>query len=123
MAQDAIADVANESALAASGMAIVAPLEAPGDPLLVSNLAALLDRFTASVNDPDGQTVGDFASTVDALHGELAMLARHFEVAGEPVDDFWLALEGDGAESAEQALSEGLAEEEALQHLCWQLTR
>lgn len=50
---------------------------------LESNLAALLDRFTGGLADPDAHTIGSFADTVQALHAEFAMLARHFEAAAE----------------------------------------
>ena len=79
------------------------------------NLAALLDRFTASVTDPNAHTVGDFASTVGALHGELNMLAHHFGGGMRLVDDV------DFDEIFPQETT-GLAAEEALQHLCWKLS-
>jgi hypothetical protein len=49
----------------------------------VSNLAALLDSFTASLANPDASSVGEFAGTVQALHSELAMLAGHFRANGD----------------------------------------
>ncbi|MBX9926856.1 MAG: hypothetical protein K2Y05_10900 [Hyphomicrobiaceae bacterium] len=48
-----------------------------------SNLANLLDRFTVSISDPEAHTIGSFAETVQALHSEFAMLARHFEAVAE----------------------------------------
>ncbi|MDZ4842658.1 MAG: hypothetical protein SH859_11040 [Hyphomicrobium aestuarii] len=48
-----------------------------------SNLADLLDRFTGSINAPETQTIGAFAETVQALHAEFALLARHFEAVAE----------------------------------------
>ena len=48
-----------------------------------SNLASLLDRFTVSISDPEAHTIGSFAETVQALHSEFAMLARHFEAVAE----------------------------------------
>jgi len=48
-----------------------------------SNLADLLDRFTCSVTAPETQTIGAFAETVQALHAEFALLARHFEAVAE----------------------------------------
>ncbi len=86
-----------------------------GEQPLGTNLAALLDRFTASVTDPNVHTVGDFASTVGALHGELNMLAHHFGGGMQLVDDV------DFDEIFPQE-STGLAAEEALQHLCWKLS-
>jgi hypothetical protein len=43
-----------------------------------SNLAALLDAFTNSVAHPHTATIGQFAGTVQALHGELSFLASQF---------------------------------------------
>ncbi len=82
---------------------------------LGANLAALLDRFSANVTKPDSHTVGDFASTVGALHGELNMLAHHFGGDMHMADD----IDFDEIFPAE---STGLAAEEELQHLCWQLS-
>lgn len=82
---------------------------------LGANLAALLDRFTSSVTNPGQHTVGDFASTVGALHGELNMLAHHFGGEIHMADD----VDFDDIFPAE---STGLASEEELQHLCWQLS-
>ena len=82
---------------------------------LSTNLAALLDRFTASVTNPEAHTVGDFASTVGALHGELNMLAHHFGGEMHVSDD----VDFDEVFPAE---STGLAAEEELHHLCWQLS-
>jgi hypothetical protein len=75
------------------------------------NLAALLDRFTASVTNSEAHTVGDFASTVGALHGELNMLAHHFGGDMYASDD----VDFDEIFPAE---STGLAAEEELHHLC-----
>ncbi|MEQ1697519.1 MAG: hypothetical protein ABL901_16925 [Hyphomicrobiaceae bacterium] len=87
----------------------------PVDPPLGANLAALLDRFTASVSNPEAHTVGDFASTVGALHGELSMLAHHFGGDMYATDD----VDFDEMFPAE---STGLAAEEELQHICWKLS-
>ncbi len=48
-----------------------------------SNLATLLDNFTDSIADPEAHTIGAFAQTVQALHAELAVLARHFEAVAD----------------------------------------
>lgn len=48
-----------------------------------SNLAALLDRFSAAVETPEENTIGAFAETVQAIHAEFALLARHFEAIAE----------------------------------------
>lgn len=48
-----------------------------------SSLATLLDRFTASLEEPEAHTIGSFAETVQALHAEFAMLARHFGAVAE----------------------------------------
>jgi hypothetical protein len=45
-----------------------------------SSLAALLDRLTHQVNEPRGETIGDFSETIQALHAELAMLATQFMI-------------------------------------------
>lgn len=87
-----------------------------------SNLATLLDRFTAAVTTPESETIGSFAATVDALHGELAMLARHFgadvEAAQEAID--LDAIFPDTPDAADYA---GVAEAEELEHLCRELSR
>lgn len=97
--------------------------EAPGDELPVSNLAALLDRFTSAITNPDAESVGGFAQTVKALHGELAMLAGHFGVdagsdAGELID--FDAIFPDGAFAA---VEPGIAADEDLEHRCRELSR
>ena len=89
--------------------------------LPVTNLAALLDRFTQSVTDPQAHTVGDFAGTVQAIHGELALLARQFGA----VDD--LPLEAYSFDDIFPAPVEhnepGIAASEELEHLCRTLSR
>jgi hypothetical protein len=87
-----------------------------------SNLAALLDRFTCAISNPEDETVGGFAQTVEQLHGELAMLAGHFRaqsVGYDPVD--FDVIFPDGA--VEAIIEPGLAASEELEHLCGQLSR
>ena len=91
-------------------------------PKPITNLAALLDSFTQSVTDPGRHTVGDFAQTVGALHGEFAMLARHFgaETASSQeidFDDIFPDVQ------IKIAIEPGLAAAEELEHLCWSLSR
>ena len=87
-----------------------------------SNLAALLDRFTAAVTNPEAETIGSFAATVDALHGELAMLARHFgadvEAAQEAID-----LDDCFPDTTGAVDYTGIYEAEELEHLCRELSR
>jgi hypothetical protein len=87
-----------------------------------TNLAALLDQFTQSVTQPHAHTVGEFAATVGALHGELAMLARHFGAdSAEPETiDFDDIFPHDAALSKD---FEGVAAEEELEHVCRELSR
>lgn len=96
--------------------ALSAPSEQPA-----SNLAVLLDRFTAAVSHPEAETLGSFAATVDALHGELAMLARHFgadvEASEEAID--LDAIFPDTPEAEEYA---GIYEAEELEHVCRELS-
>lgn len=105
---------------AVGGREVLAPSDAQLQP--TTNLAALLDRFTQSVTEPDAHTVGDFAATLGALHGELAMLARHFGAGSDAsmdaaFDDIF------PMEATIAAVEPGLAASEELQHLCWQLSR
>jgi hypothetical protein len=97
---------------------------APGGAVAMptTNLAALLDQFTQSVTQPHAHSVGEFAATVGALHGELAMLARHFGAdATEPETiDFDDIFPLDGALSKD---FEGVAAEEELEHVCRELSR
>ena len=87
-----------------------------------TNLAALLDQFTQNVTQPDAYTVGDFAATVGALHGELAMLAHHFGAsAWEPeVIDFNDIFPGGADASLDMA---GVTADEELEHVCRELSR
>jgi hypothetical protein len=88
-----------------------------------SNLAALLDRFTDSVTAPQAHTVGDFSETIQALHGELAMLARHFG-AGFDADAEVLEFDAIFPETAANLpIEPGLAASEELEHLCRELSR
>ena len=98
---------------------------ASGETLAVSNLAALLDRFTQSVTDPGAHTVGEFAGTVQALHGELAMLARQFgAVDGQPLEAYSFdEVFPDAALANELAIEPGIAASEELEHRCRQLSR
>lgn len=100
-----------EQDFAAIGRAPAVRVEQP----LGANLAALLDRFTANVTDPQAHTVGDLAQTVGALHGELNMLAHHFGNDLHMTDD----VDFDEIFPHE---STGLLAEEALHHLCWKLS-
>jgi hypothetical protein len=104
-----------------------ARLDTEQEPALPASggLATLLDRFTASVLDPDAYTVGDFAGTVQSLHGELAMLARHFGVNGAlSADGFdgeafdFDDLDADAVTPFDVADYAGIAESEALEDLC-----
>jgi hypothetical protein len=96
----------------------------------VSNLAALLDGFTASLANPDASSVGEFAHTVQALHSELAMLAGHFRANGdiqEPAVDFDILFPVNAA-GAEQApprdpAFHGVLAEAELEQLCQMLSR
>jgi hypothetical protein len=90
-----------------------------------SNLAALLDQFTASVTNPDGHTVGAFAHTVQALHSELALLARHFGAEALATDDFGFDVADDESSIApsELPIEPGIAASEELEHLCRELSR
>ena len=103
------------------------PVAIAGEPAPISNLAALLDRFTQSVTAPQSHTVGDFAGTVQALHSELAMLARHFGAEAhaptEQIDLDDIFPEYASSASDEIPLEPGIAESEALEHLCRELSR
>jgi hypothetical protein len=94
-----------------------------------SPLAALLDRFTATVTDPEAHTVGDLAETVQALRGELAILAGHFGAsdfcqadAGAYSFDALFASDGETAHF-EPPVEPGIAASEELEHLCRELSR
>jgi hypothetical protein len=52
-----------------------AEVSAPSPAAPAGGLATLLDRFTASLDNPQTHSVGEFAQTVQALHSELAFLA------------------------------------------------
>ena len=93
-----------------------------GAVLPATNLAALLDQFTQHVTQPQAFTVGDFASTVGALHGELAMLARQFGIGSNAqstidFDDIFPEL------AALDPAMAGIAAEEELEHACRELSR
>ena len=103
------------------------PNVAPSDEAPVSNLAALLDAFTNAITHPDAETVGGFAGTLQALHGELAMLAGHFGADmgaqdGDPIDfdEIFPDLARDIPHPAPEP---GLAADEELEHLCRELSR
>ena len=110
------------------GQAPVASTAHPG-----SNLAALLDRFTGAITNPANETIGNFAGTVDALHRELAMLARHFgaevEAAPEALDlddifpDVTSIDAGEPYSAAIAPASTGAADAEELEHLCGELSQ
>jgi hypothetical protein len=91
-----------------------------------SNLAALLDQFTATISNPQSHTVGTFAQTVEALHGELTMLARHFGAEAYSSEDVGFDLH-DGENytvgTDEQPIEPGIAAAEELEHLCRELSR
>ncbi len=110
--------------LSSSGLgcrdAVLRSAAADGAP--VSNLAALLDRFTHAITHPEDETVGNFAQTVEQLHGELALLAGHFGISDGECDliDFD-AIFPEGAPEA--VIEPGLAAGEELAHLCGLLSR
>lgn len=91
-----------------------------------ADLAALLDRFTGAITNPQTETIGSFAGTVDELHRELLMLARHFGADAEaaPASD---ALDFDEI-FPEQPIAAieppqtGIAQAEELEHLCRELS-
>ena len=90
--------------------------------LPVTNLAALLDQFTRSVMQPHIHTVGSFATTIGALHGELAMLARHFgagisESEAIDFDDIF------PDEALQGPKTSGVAADDELEHVCRELSR
>lgn len=96
----------------------------------VSNLAALLDSFTASLANPDASSVGEFAGTVQALHSELAMLAGHFRANGELEDNavdfddvFPVNVVQAGAEPLLDPAYHGVLAEAELEQLCQLLSR
>ncbi len=110
----------------AGGEISAATAAEPGVVAPASNLAALLDQFTASVTEPEAHTIGSFSETVQALHAELAMLAHHFEsVAGRTAE----AIDIDVVFPAPVPPSTGIvadrspAAEEALEDLCRALSR
>jgi len=96
-------------------------------PAPASNLAQLLDSFTQAMTRPEQETIGGFAATVEALHGELAMLAHmfgaqaHLDGASEQAqfDDIFPGSPATGHEELEP----GIAEAEELEHLCRELSR
>lgn len=91
-------------------------------PARVTNLAALLDQFTQNVTQPDAHTVGDFAATVSALHGEFAMLAHHFgAIAWEPEVIDFNDIFPSGADAGLDTA--GVAADEELEHVCRELSR
>ena len=95
-------------------------LPAPAGPP-ASNLAALLDRFTAAVTHPEAETIGSFAATVDALHSELVMLAHHF---GADVDPAQEAIDLDAIfPDTLDTDNTPIAEAELLEHFCRDLAR
>lgn len=104
-----------------------APVEPHAQP--ASNLAALLDRFTAGINNPDAETVGSFAATVEALHGELVMLARHFGAgADSEADTEHIDLDDIFPDTPSHSITfephePGIAADEELEHVCRQLSR
>ena len=102
----------------------------------VSNLAALLDQFTANITNPGAHTIGSFAETVQALHSEMTLLARHFasvaqhtefqhtEALDAAAGIDWDDAFGDSSHAIdEQPIEPGLAASEELEHLCRQLSR
>lgn len=103
------------------------PVAIAGEPAPISNLAALLDRFTQSVTKPESHTVGNFAEAVQALHGELAMLARHFGAEAyapaEQIDFDDIFAEVSASSADEIPLEPGIAQSEELEHLCRDLSR
>lgn len=95
---------------------------------LGDDLAALLDRFTRSVTDPEAYTVGEFASVVGALQGELGMLAQHFSIRARDhaLDeiDFDDIFPGDSVPLAElDPAYHGVMEAEELEHHCRMISR
>ncbi len=96
----------------------------------VSNLAALLDSFTASLANPDASSVGQFAGTVQALHSELAMLAGHFRGDGASQDHetdfddvFPVNVAQAGAVPVLDPAFHGVLAEAELEQLCQNLSR
>lgn len=94
----------------------------------VSQLAALLDQFTANITDPDAHTVGSFAHTIQALHSELAMLARNFtdeapSLDGQDLEFFDFDDISDDLTSTSEPIEPGIAAAEELEHLCRELSR
>jgi hypothetical protein len=94
-----------------------------------SPLAALLDRFTESLANPETATVGDFAGSVQALHSEFALLARHFRHDGPSeveLIDFDVIFPEHGETASAATLDpayHGVAAEAELEHLCQTLSR
>lgn len=96
----------------------------------VSNLAALLDSFTASLANPDASSVGEFAGTVQALHSELALLAGHFRANGELQEqhfDFDILFPVNAATEVQPPVLDpayhGVLAEAELEQLCQILSR
>ena len=93
-----------------------------------TNLAALLDAFTDSLANPDRATVGSFAGTVQALHGELAFLARNFrddgDAAAEAIDfDAIFPANGETQALELDPAFHGVMASDELEHLCLTLSR
>jgi hypothetical protein len=94
----------------------------------VSHLAALLDQFTANITNPEAHTLGSFAHTIQALHSELAMLARNFggeapSVDGQELEFFDFDDVSDDVTTTSEPIEPGIAAAEELEHLCRQLSR
>lgn len=54
-------------------------------PQSLGQIGTLLARFNAGLTNPAGQTVGDFAETIQSIQAELKMMARHFGMPIEPL--------------------------------------
>jgi hypothetical protein len=105
-----------------------ADVESTDEFVPVSHLAALLDQFTANITDPEAHTLGSFAHTIQALHSELAMLARNFggeapSVDGQELEFFDFDDVSDDVTSTSEPIEPGIAAAEELEHLCRQLSR
>ncbi len=95
------------------------------EPALSGGLAALLDRFSASVLSPETHTFGDLATTVQALHAEMSMLAHHVrsnETLEAEAIDFDAIFPVVAAVDDPEAYA-GIADHEALEDLCRTLSR
>lgn len=94
----------------------------------LGGLAALLDAFTDSLANPHRATVGQFAGTVQALHGELAFLAGQFQenrtVHAEAIDfDAVFPIDPEDAPSTLDPAYHGVMAAEELEHLCRELSQ